>query len=266
MSIMAVSATRRGALWALALVSVLGVRAVEAQNPEAAYYGSGDFISPTAFVTDREGRDVTLRGLLAESGHRVNVLYIFGGGDLGSGNPGHLWCPDSFEDIHILRTLAGKYAEADVSFIAVAEVPVYHSQMLGAPAGVFFNEPDDSRAFARAKAAFVDSTMAAFDDGIIPVEPYFDLRFRLNMKRTPGLLPGLEPGDPFGPMADWMGAFRDPADPQLYGVPSLWFVSNDGEILADVYRGNVYHPHDADVSIRYTFADVDATLQALLAR
>jgi hypothetical protein len=266
MFVMASSTMKRGAFGVLALCSVLGARAVGAQSPEPARYDRGDVISPEVFVTDRDGRDVTLRNLLAASGGRITVLYIFGGGDLGSGNPGHLWCPDSFEDIHILRTLVGKYADANVNFIAVAEVPVYHSQMLGAPIGVFFNEPDDSRAFAKARKAFVDSTMAAFEDGIVPVEPYFDLRFRLNMKRTPGLLPGLEPGDPFGPLADWMGAFRDPTDTQLYGVPSLWFLSSDGEILADVYRGNVYHPHGADVSIRYTFADVDATLQALLAR
>jgi hypothetical protein len=253
---------RRGALSVLALLCILSVRAVDAQDLGAANYGPGDVISAEAFVTDREGQDVTLRSLLAASDHRINVLYIFGGGDLGSGKPGHLWCPESFEDIHILRTLVGKYADADVNFIAVAEVPVYHSQQLGAPVGVFFNEPDDSPTFAEAQAAFVASTMAAFDDGIVPVEPYFDLRFRLNMKRTPGLMPG----DPFGPVADWMGAFRDPADTQLYGVPSLWFLSNDGEILADVYRGNVYHPHGTDVSIQYTFADVDATLQALLAR
>lgn len=251
----------RAIIGAAALIGACCASVGNAQE-SALHYGRGAVVSPQVFVTDRNGSEVALRSLLEAFGSRVNVVYIFGGGDLGAGQPGHLWCPDSFEDIHILRTLVTKYAGADVGFIAVAAAPVYHSQLLGAPPGVFFNEADDAAAFIEARAAFIDSTMAAFDDGIIPIEPYFDTRYRLKLSRAPDLMPG----DGFGQLADWMGAFRSASDTQLYGVPSLWLLSNDGEVLADPFGGNVYHPHGPDVSINYTFADVDAKLQTLLAR
>jgi len=36
-------------------------------------------------------------------------------------------------------------------------------------------------------------------------------------------------------------------------------------VLAAPFRGNVYHPHGAELRINYTFADVDAQLAKLLA-
>ena len=54
-------------------------------------YAEGDTISPAIFVENMDGSHVQLASLLqAESG--INVLFIFGGGDLGSGMPGHLMC------------------------------------------------------------------------------------------------------------------------------------------------------------------------------
>lgn len=246
---------------ALVLWAVSACTSAGAQD-DPVYYERGDVVSPQVFVTDRDGSEVMLRGLLRASDSEVNVLYIFGGGDLGSGSPGHLWCPDSYEDMHILRTLVAKYADSGIGFVAVAVAPVYHSQLLGAPAGVFLNEADDSRAFRKANRAFIDSTMAAFDDGVLPVEPFFDARDRLKLVRRPDM----GPGDGFGPVADWMGAFRSADGPGFYGVPSLWILSNDGEILADAFRGNVYHGEASAISVDYTFADVDAALQALLNR
>jgi hypothetical protein len=240
----------------------LGTLATANAQDDVHLYERGDVISPNVFVSDSSGSEVSLRSLLQASGSRINVLYIFGGGDLGNDSPGHLWCPDSFEDMHILRTLAAKYADGGVNFIPVAVAPVYHSQQLGAPAGVFFNEADDSRAFGKARKAFVESTLAAYDEGYIPVEPYFDLRDRLNLVRDPRFQPGPE----YGPVEDWMGAFRKIVSTGFYGVPSLWLVSSDGEVLADVFRGNVYHGAGADISIQYTFADVDAAVQRLLDR
>lgn len=259
---MTVSAARRierALMGTLACWIIFGFQAARGQD-HTLHYGRGDVISPQVFVTDRKGSEVSLRSLLQASNSDINVLYLFGGGDLGNDSPGHLWCPDSFEDLHILRTLVAKYADGGVNFIGVAVAPVYHSQLLGAQVGVFLNEPDDSRAFRKARHDFVESTLAAFDDGILPVEPYFDVRDRLNLARGPGL----EPGDAFGPVADWMGAFRVIEGAGFYGVPSLWILSQDGEVLADVFRGNVYHGNASEISVNYTFSDVDAAVQTLL--
>jgi hypothetical protein len=225
-------------------------------------YAKGSVISPAAYVTDQHGSQASLHGLLAAHPDELTVLFIFGGGDMGFGLPGDLWCQDSFEDTHILRTLAAKYRDQGVNFVAVASAPVYHSQMLGFPGRVFLDEAADSEAFTQAAAAFVDSTLAAHENGILPVEPWFDLRLQLMLSRTEDLLPGAA----FGALQDWQGAFRAAGETQFYGVPSFWILSAEGEVLAEPWRGNIYHPHGGDVTINYTFADIDARLQELLGR
>ena len=224
-----------------------------------AEYAQGDTISPAIFVEDSDGSQVQLASLLeAESG--VNVLFIFGGGDLGAGLPGHLWCPDSFEDTHILRTLYGKYVPMGVNFIAVGVAPVYHSQMLGQKAGVFLTDANGSPDFVQASKAFADSTQAAFESGILPVEPFLDTRFRLMFNRSPDLAPR----EAYGEVFSWQGVFRNPQETQFYGVPGFWILDNDGRVLVAPFRGNIYHPHGADVTISYTFEDIGTTLEALL--
>jgi len=223
-------------------------------------YEKGDVISQEIFVADKTGSQVHLSSLLAESESGVNVLFIFGGGDLGSGQPGHLWCPDSFEDTHILRTLHGKYADMGVNFIAVGVAPVYHSEMLGHKQGVFLIDAPESKDYQSAHQAFVDSTMAAYDSGILPVEPYLDAGFRLMFNRSPDLAPRAEYGEVFS----WQGAFRNPEETQFYGVPGFWILDDEGRVLAAPFRGNIYHPHGADVTINYTFGDIDKVLQGLL--
>jgi hypothetical protein len=227
---------------------------------EPLHYAQGSVIAPEAVVSDSAGSVVSLRTLLAQQDSKVNVLFVFGGGDLGFGMPGHLWCPDSFEDTSILRTLVGKYAGKGVDFVAVASAPVYHSQVMKAPARVFLDEPADSDAFLAASKAFIESTQAARTDGILPLDPYFDLRFALMLNRSENQLPGAG----YGELADWHGAFRAAHETQFYGVPGFWLVSDAGEILAEPFRGNVYHPHGAEVNINYTFSDIDAALSALL--
>jgi regulator of RNase E activity RraA len=65
-------------------------------------FGEGSVI-PAAVTVGNASRDQeSLLGLFAAQPGNVNVLFIFGGGDLGSGMPGHLCCEDSFEDTHIL--------------------------------------------------------------------------------------------------------------------------------------------------------------------
>lgn len=225
-----------------------------------AQYTNGDVIDPGIFVTDTTGSQVNLASLISKSDSGLSVLFIFGGGDMGMGMPGHLWCPDSFEDTHILRTLHGKYASQGVNFIAVAAAPVYHTQMLGHEAGVFFTQAPVSEGFNKAQQAFAQSTRASFESGILPVEPYLDTGFRLMFNRTPELMPG----ENYGEVFSWQGVFRDPGETQFYGVPSFWIVDSEGKILAEPFRGNIYHPHGAEVSIKYTFSDIDQVLQTLL--
>lgn len=223
-------------------------------------YGRGDSISQDIFVTDKTGSQVHLASLLKEAESGINVLFIFGGGDMGSGMPGHLWCPDSFEDTYILRTLYSKYQNKGVNFIPVAAAPAYHTQMLGHKADVFFTDAGSSDDFKAAEQAFIDSTLASFDSGILPVEPYMDSRFRLMFNRSPELVPG----NAYGDVLSWQGVFRDPEETQFYGVPSFWILGAGGEILSVPFRGNIYHPHGTDVSIKYTYSDIDDALQGLL--
>jgi hypothetical protein len=223
-------------------------------------YAKGDVVSADIFVADKDGSQVHLSSLLGESESGINVLFIFGGGDLGAGLPGHLWCPDSFEDTHILRTLYGKYAGKGVNFIAVGVAPVYHSQILGQKAGVFLTDAESSADFQQASKAFVASTFAAHNSGILPVEPYLDTRFRLMFNRSPDLVPQADYGEVFS----WQGVFRNPQESQFYGVPGFWILDNKGKVLTVPFRGNIYHPHGADVTINYTFRDIDGALADLL--
>lgn len=223
-------------------------------------YEKGDIISPEIFVSDKAGSQVHLASLLENTASGINVLFIFGGGDLGSGMPGHLWCPDSFEDTHILRTLYGKYADKGVNFIAVGVAPVYHSQFLGHKAGVFLTDAGESEDFRTAEQDFRESTLAAYDSGILPVEPYLDSRFRLMFNRSPDLAPRAQ----YGEVYNWQGVFRDPQETQFYGVPGFWIMDAEGRILAAPFRGNIYHPHGAEVTIKYTYSDIDRVLASLL--
>lgn len=223
-------------------------------------YSQGDFISQGVFVADKEGGQISLSTLLQEGDSGINVVFIFGGGDLGSNMPGRLWCQDSYEDTHILRTLYGKYAGKGVDFIAIASAPVYHSGVLGQKQGVFLTDGEESEDFQKANDAFVSSTLAAREIGILPFDPYFDSRFRLMFNRSPDLVPREDYGEVFS----WQGAFRNPQETQFYGVPSFWILDDEGRIIASPFRGNIYYPHGADVNISYTFSDVDAVLTSLL--
>jgi hypothetical protein len=225
------------------------------------HYGKGAVIDPAITVADATGSSVSLSSVLAEQPDALHVLFIFGGGDMGGGMPGHLWCADSFEDTHILRTLHGKYAAKGVRFIPVAVPPAYHSQMLGQPARVFLDAAADSPELATARQAFIDSTLAAQAAGMLPEQPWFDLHLNLMLNRSEGLLPATLSS---AALPGWQGAFRAAGETQFYGVPSFWILSADGRVLHEPFRGNVYHPHGGSVQINYTFADLDAALQQLL--
>lgn len=235
--------------------------AAPAMAAEVQHLARGSVVPREVFVNDQQGGQASLRALLEAQPGTVNVVYIFGGGDMGSGMPGHLWCADSFEDSHILRTLVGKYKDKPVGFVAIASAPVYHSGTLGAPNRVFLDAAEDAEDFRQAREKFVASTQAAMDAGILPIQPHYDPRLRL-MLNTTGRM---QPGAGYGERQPWFGAFRAAEETQFYGVPSYWLIADDGTVLATPFRGNVYHPHGGEVRINYTFADVDAALGKLLA-
>ncbi len=240
------------------LLTALACGTAFAQSPVPLAQGS--VIAREVFVSDRQGSQVSLRSLLESQPGNINVVFIFGGGDMGAKMPGRLWCQDSFEDTHILRTLVGKYQGKPVGFVAIASAPVYHSGALGAKNRVFLDAAEGSEDFKEARAGFIASTQAAKDAGILPIQPYFDLRLHLMLN------PGgrMQPGAGYGERQSWFGAFRAADETQFYGVPSFWLVADDGTVLATPFRGNVYHPHGSALRINYTFADVDAQLAKLL--
>jgi hypothetical protein len=220
------------------------------------HFDLGSTIPEAVTVNDAQGKPVSLLALFAAQPGKVNVLFLFGGGDMGKTMPGRLWCQDSFEDTHILRTLHDKFSKKDVGFVAVAEGPVYHTAYVGAKDRVFLDARSDSTDFVTANRSFVDSTLASQNAGILPFAPHFDVRFSLLLNPADKQQPG--PG--YGPIASWHGAFRAAKETQFYGVPSFWLVDDSGKVLAPPFRGNVYHPHGGEVNVRYTYSDVEVAL------
>ena len=226
----------------------------------ATAFGPENPISAETTVADADGSPRNLLALFRSQPGNVNLLFLFGGGDMGKQLPGRLWCQDSFEDTHILRTLHDKYRDKGVGFVAVAMAPVYHSKVLGAPDRVFLDAAADSEAFKSARRAFVDSTLAAQQAGILPFTPQFDFRYALML--AGGEKP--QPGPGWGAREAWHGAFRAVEETQYYGVPQFWLVDDEGHVLAPPFRGNVYHPHGGEIHIAYTLRDMDAVVNNLL--
>ena len=225
-------------------------------------YQEGDTISPEIFVTDKiQNRHNLLSILENNSPNQVNVLFLFGGGSMGHNSPGGIWCPDSFEDLHILRILKDEYQDTQVGFIFVACAPVFHSKFLGFSDRLFLDQADDSDEYKDAVRVFIDSTQLAVEKGIIPQQPYYDLRLRLMMDKSPGRSPTA------GTIYDWQGKFRDPDETQKYGVPNIWLLDKKGTILIPPFRGNMYHPKPGDnFQFSYSVSDVDHAIRQQLAK
>jgi hypothetical protein len=224
-------------------------------------YRKGDSISADVFVLDQDqNRHPLLSILSANDDSQVNLLFLFGGGDMGGNRPGGIWCSDSFNDMHILRALTAKYRDQPVGFIPVACAPVYSTQYLDFPERVFLDFPDDSAEYQKAAEAFISSTQSAVEVGIIPMQPWYDLRLRTMMSRKPAQMPA----EPAGEIYAWQGRFRAADETQNYGVPNFWVLDSAGVVLADSFRGNMYHPHGSEMQIKYTLADVDAAIKTAL--
>ena len=233
--------------------SVLAALPNNIEEEKSFSYRIGDKISSEVFISDVEKNHHSLISICGESFPTLNVLYIFGGGALGrEDKTGGIWCPDSFEDLYIMRYLKAKYEVEPVQIIPVACPPIYSTQYYGYDEGLLLSESDDSEKVVEAMAKFIQSTMDAFEAGIIPIKPYFDLRFRLMFNRE------YEPGEGYGEVFPWQGKFRSGIESQKYGVPTIWFLDAEGKILDGPFSGNIYHSDP--YQINYTVKDIDEAI------
>lgn len=219
-------------------------------------YKPGQRINPEAFVRDKKLQKHKFIDICKMMESKVIVLYIYGGGV--REHPSRLagiWCPDSYEDSHIIRYLHVKYKPSEVRLLLVACPPVYSSQYYGYPARVFLDEPDDSPIFKENVQAFINSTEKIIEEGYIPTSTYYDIRFRLLFNRKEKYLPG----EGYGPIYSWQGTFRTAHESQTYGTPTIWLLNRDGLILNEPFSGNLYHSEP--YTIRYTIKDVDEAVQ-----
>ena len=241
----------------LSLAPVRVLAASEDQGHRA--YRPGERISPEVFVQDKSLNAQKILALCQEGGAPVNVLYIYGGGAYKRKSKlGELWCRDSFEDLYVLRYLHEKYESRKVRLIPVACPPVYASRYYGFKPRVFLDEPDDSPTFQQAAKDFIASTEKAVARRYVPVETYYDLRYRLLFNRRRDLKPG--PG--YGPVYSWQGKFRSDRETQKYGTPTIWLLDARGTILRPPFHGNLYHAEP--FHIEYTVLDLDRAVQQYL--
>lgn len=248
----------------LLTVLILGLISTSA-NAEmegaAIHYDLGSQISEQIRVQDRNGSELSLRQLISRQEQNLNVVFIFGGGGMGhekTMDTGGLWCPDSFEDMKILRSLHSRY-ENSLGMVAIAIPPVYHTQKLGFENRVLLDSSKQSAEYQRAKNAFIESTQAAFSNGTIPIQPVYDAEFNLliSAEQQQSRIANQ-------PIEQWHGAFRSANETQSYGVPNLWLVDKQGNVVAKPFRGNVYHADGNDIEINYSLNDVLAKIDELL--
>lgn len=219
-----------------------------------ASYKPGEQISSAVFVLDKDLHKHKLSDIIRESGARVVMLYLYGGGAMNRPNKlGGIWCKDSFEDLYVLRFISSKYEEADVKIIPVACSPIYSTSNYDAPDRVFLDQADDSEAFKMAAQSFVESTEDVVFDGFVPEETYYDIRFRLLFNPRDDLLPGAG----YGEVYDWQGKFRARNETQKYGTPTIWLLDSNGVVLQEPFHGNIYQ----DQELNYTVLEVDKAIQ-----
>lgn len=249
--------TRRFSYLAIILFFCLAPLAAAAQDEGR--YTAGSQISASVTVQDKTGNSHRLAQRILDSGHELNIVYLFGGGGMGHAQTnatGGLWCPDSFEDMHILRSLVNHYHDK-LGFFAIAIPPVYHMRQLGFTERSLLDGQRGEDSHQAAREAFIDSTEQAFARGTIPVAPLYDLEFNFLISDKQARL--RKYADPPQP---WHGAFRAKNENQQYGVPNLWLIDGQGKVLVEPFRGNVYRAHGGDITINYTLTDVIAAIEA----
>lgn len=236
-------------IFVCALLANASLAATENMLP----YKMGSVIDADISIQDVRGKEVSLVDLIRSQDKPFSVVYVFGGGAMGAESIQRgIWCQDSYEDLHILRSLVDRYKDR-VGFIAIAEPPVFHTKQMGHVHRALLDYTPDESAYETAGAAFIESTQEAVNKGTIPIQPYYDVGFRFLMskKQQSNLKPA------YGDVPVWQGAFRMPDDRQTYGVPALWLVDQQGKVLTKPFRGNIYHPHGTDdITLNYSLSDV----------
>lgn len=217
----------------------------------------GENIPAKAFVLDKNLESQSILALCSrEPKSKVTLLYIYGGRvPKQDDRLGGIWCPDSFEDLHIVRYLHLKYQPEQLRILPIACPPVYSSQHYGFEQRIFLDEPDDSQKYQDGAAAFIDNTEKLFVEGLVPVPSYYDIRQRLLFNRREDL----KPGAGYGMIHQWQGIFRGSGDTQRYGTPTIWLLDGNGKVLAAPFWGNYYHSDP--FQIRYTVIDVDKAIE-----
>ena len=246
------------ALGAAALVAL--PRIVNSNSDNSFHYDMGSMLSNQIEIIDDQKQSHVLLDLVKMDSKKLSVVFVFGGGAMGSKHAkGGIWCPDSFEDLHILRSLVSSY-EDRVNFIPIACPPVFHTKQLGYAKRAFFDFSKQSNEYQTALDAFIKSTQDAVKLGIIPIQPYYDPQFRLLMGGdVKSSLKAV-----YGEVTSWQGAFRAEGELQSYGVPNFWLVGPQGEVIAKPFRGNVYHPHGGKIIIQYSLKDMMTVIESKL--
>lgn len=235
------------------LLTLTTVSTVLADTRFEHHYQLGSIINPEVTIQDNSGAEHRLLDLLQSQEKPFSIVYIFGGGAMGVESISRgIWCQDSYEDLHILRTLVDNYSD-QVGFIAIAAPPVFNTKMFGFEHRALLDYEKNSQTYNRANQAFIESNQAAVKGGLIPIEPYLDIGFRLLMSEVQQA----SLNEKYGSVPEWQGSFRAPDEEQTYGVPAFWIVDENGKILEHPFRGNVYHPHGDDVmSLNYSLKDI----------
>lgn len=235
------------------LIMFLGVEPIFAKLITAHHYQQGSLINPAVTIQDSSGAQRHLLEIVRSQEKALSVIYLFGGGAMGAKSIKRgIWCQDSFEDLHILRTLVNSFSE-EVTFIAIASPPVFHTGQMGFQDRALLDFPRDSETYQAAYKAFIASTQLAVDRGLIPMEPYLDMGFQLLMSDTQQA----SLNENYGSVPVWQGVFRAPNEEQMYGVPAFWIVDKHGKVLEQPLRGNIYHPHGDDVMrLNYSLTDL----------
>jgi hypothetical protein len=224
-------------------------------------YQVGDRIDPELFVLDKHLTPHTLLSLIKPE-TRIVILVGIGGAAsrVPEGKPfrGPLWCEDSFDDLSLQRALVAQYRHGPVQFIGVAVPPVYNPLLYGYAENVFLGKSDDSPEFLENTRLFIEKTERQIRSRLIPTQDvYYDPKYRLAGKLKSG-----EGGEFQGERYPWEGKLRWHRDPRNYGLPIVWLLGPQGEILQEPFFSNDY---DSDPpQVRYEFRDVKAAIDSHL--
>jgi len=213
-------------------------------------YQVGEKIENAVEVLDANLQAHSLFGLIKPE-TKVLVLVAFGG--FAAKVPegafrGPLWCEDSFDDLAVQRALVAAFRHAPVQFIGIAVPPVYNPAAYGYSQDGFLSLADTSPEFTANAKRFVEGTLEQVKHKLIPFDQvYYDPKYRLAEK---------------GEAPTWQGKLRWHLDPRKYGLPIIWLIGANGEILQAPFFSNDY---DSDPpSIMYQFQDVKAAIEKYL--